>query len=998
MPNHNGIVGAPIAGPSLTTQSLRDPQGALREIAGHANEVLEKVSGLPINSFNGPSRKHHILDEIKKASHPQPSELKLLISSEVLGPSFLPRTTVGIIGGTGLGKSTLLSSILGKKISPTSNVGRGTAAPTIIVYHPHDYIEATLSFMPEEEVRGMIETTLELLERGEDKKILLEPELKRDPSYALVTEAFDVTRQKLLNIKKGPSSVQEDGQIKEDAHIRAVLALFPGIDKFFGTTITIRENDEKKFVRALELYVGAARTHKGPKKWALLTQLVIKCNSDVLADGTILVDLPGSGDCSPTILRVTENVKLKLDVKLVAVLPARASIEEGVTDHMQEEITRRLQAIQDHGDGVADGDDPSHACSSGLAIIMTHCDALTRGTEVERLEEDDDVGPVLKSNEEFTRLAQELTQAQIALADKNEMLERLRVREQGAIELATRTAAASDGAAGSSASGCKRALPHEPRSMASVKCPRLDGSGPDPTASTSSVTVNQDDGDLATILKDRQQAEREAKQLQELAENYETRRLYLAWMSRYKVSGVQLRRLFHACTVVACNDDDGDGDETMNEEREDYSLPVFATGAEDFNRLSGDKGLEWQTGIPALRQFIRRLGARAQDRAVLNLLRPLQTQVKSTYTLLTATDREALGDRVALQKLALSQRWASPEAANDPPAVEMLAGETTVGSVGPVKGVRNRLNMIFVEMVEAKVREARNNLEALRKMCEKGATAAAESAQGTAQSLVDEPIHWAKHRAVLKNNGTYTGVKDYNVALAAPLVAIAGRTIDRYRRRGIVFGLRKLAQDKANSFFDKVHNSAEKCDNSLKNDVHLRIFDCREKHLSAGLLRIKTTGNELLGEKRHLSESAFFDRAVKDCLQQAYDAAKQYKGRKSIAKMKTQFVASVGTAAGTMFHDMARDFIKHQSDFIDEVETLVLTELKRVAQECEVEISNAWVVPDGDKLQLKARADAAQVVKDIEERLSTLESELVQQMEQSEKDVPTCHPPSDEWR
>lgn len=77
----------------------------------------------------------------------------------------------------------------------------------------------------------------------------------------------------------------------------------------------------------------------------------------------------------------------------------------------------------------------------------------------------------------------------------------------------------------------------------------------------------------------------------------------------------------------------------------------------------GSAESEWRTGIPALRQYIRHLGARAEDRAVLTLLGPFRAQVKSTYTLLTAIDREAMGDSVARQKVALSKRWTSSESA-----------------------------------------------------------------------------------------------------------------------------------------------------------------------------------------------------------------------------------------------------------------------------------------------------------------------------------------------
>lgn len=78
---------------------------------------------------------------------------------------------------------------------------------------------------------------------------------------------------------------------------------------------------------SLESYVGTSRKYKGPKKWALLNRLIIRCNTEVLSTGVMLIDLPGSGDCSTTVLRAADKVKNNLDVKLIAVLPARAASE-----------------------------------------------------------------------------------------------------------------------------------------------------------------------------------------------------------------------------------------------------------------------------------------------------------------------------------------------------------------------------------------------------------------------------------------------------------------------------------------------------------------------------------------------------------------------------------------------------------------------------------------------------------------------------------------------
>ena len=60
--------------------------------------------------------------------------------------------------------------------------------------------------------------------------------------------------------------------------------------------------------------------------------------------------------------------------------------------------------------------------------------------------------------------------------------------------------------------------------------------------------------------------------------------------------------------------------------------------------------------------------------------------------------------------------------------------------------------------------------------------------------------------------------------------------------------------------------------------------------------------------------------------------------------------------------------------------------------QCEAEISNAWFVPDNDRIQLGDRAEAAIEVDVIAKRLATMEKELVQEMQEAEQDVTTYHP------
>ena len=68
----------------------------------------------------------------------------------------------------------------------------------------------------------------------------------------------------------------------------------------------------------------AGQAHSPYKPWPLIDLMVIKCNADVLAGGSIIVDLPGSSDVSATVLRATAAFKDKLQFTLAAALLDRS--------------------------------------------------------------------------------------------------------------------------------------------------------------------------------------------------------------------------------------------------------------------------------------------------------------------------------------------------------------------------------------------------------------------------------------------------------------------------------------------------------------------------------------------------------------------------------------------------------------------------------------------------------------------------------------------------
>lgn len=61
---------------------------------------------------------------------------------------------------------------------------------------------------------------------------------------------------------------------------------------------------------------------------------------------------------------------------------------------------------------------------------MTHCDALADDQDVVKLENDEDVGPVLEGDEEYQRVVKELEQAEADLLNKKANVDVIQYHEQ----------------------------------------------------------------------------------------------------------------------------------------------------------------------------------------------------------------------------------------------------------------------------------------------------------------------------------------------------------------------------------------------------------------------------------------------------------------------------------------------------------------------------------------------------------------------------------------
>ncbi|VDC04784.1 unnamed protein product [Peniophora sp. CBMAI 1063] len=944
----------------ICVTAAMDPQKLLNDLARLADNLRAAVSALPIATLDGAERKEHILDACNSVAQPAPAQLKLPIPPNILEPSYLPRTCIGLIGSTGLGKSTLLSGVLGRNISSADSVKRGTAVPTIVIYHPHERIEASLTFMPLKEVQKKIESTFELLEPDESGRLMSNDDLNQDPSYKLVIEAFGLTKRDLMGIKRRPG---EAAEVEPKSPLEIVLQLHPELVGLLGTTVNVTGENEADFLAALAPYMGSPGRHKGLKKWAFLTSLVVKCNAEAVSGGSILVDFPGSGDSSSIVLRAIEKVEQCLDVRLLAVMPQRASTEAVVKEHMDNEIRRRRENHVAELPGEEHREKPTPASSSGLAIILTQCDILTRSKDdhklIQDLENHEDISEVLTQDADYNTNLELLKDVELKHSERVQYVEGLRNEQSG--------------------------------SNQAFKRPRASGFRYDNMLNEHDSDEDRDDDHDPKI----REAVREEKQWRKRCDQHRAQRRISVLRARYLVSGASVRRRFGDLVLQERQDRDqfdALGEDAVDDE-EDFSLPVFATSAADFEQAhpSGDKALEQQTGVPALRAFIRHAGARAQYRAVLDLLQPFRAEVQSTHLLLTANDSETTGDRLARQKERLRERWATPT--EDAPAgpSSRLPGSLR----GKGDSIRNSLVKAFEKSTEAELENARDELEKLRDTCEKGARNARKAARKMVEALVNVKMHYAKHRAVFRHHGIYEEIEDYNVALAQPLIDAVNEAVGGYSGSGSLGALRaSLIQDGAN-VFDEVLKSAKNCDEGLRGELHARISQSRG-HLKRELEQLNRKGNSIFWNTHDRSSVAHFRDEMVDRLEKDYDISAGPRfigtGRGSPARMKAFFVDAVDSLSKTMFDELARDLVEYQYEVLDEVGALIKETYSRAAAQCEMEISNAWVVPERQPV-MSAREQAARAVADIERQLSTMERELIEEMRRAEENVPTCHPP-----
>ncbi|EFE39643.1 hypothetical protein TRV_05673 [Trichophyton verrucosum HKI 0517] len=288
------------------------------------NEELEELEGKSKEGFHILTKLETILKKHPSSTGATEALRKQILETMDQGKSH-PTITIGVVGATGAGKSSLINALLGeKRLVPTSGMRACTAAITEISYchGPWNY-EAEIQFVSrsawEEEMRLLFED----MQDGLD-----ELPSTYDSEFGIACAKFRAVYQ------LDPRNTQIE-KIMEVPNVATVL----------GSTKYVSGNNATDFYNELKKYVDSEprrlvsdqdiidtndtiSQNKSMQLWPLVELVRLHVKAPVLSTGVVLVDLPGLLD-----VNTARGTLAQKYIKNCSSLWVVAPITRAVDDH-----------------------------------------------------------------------------------------------------------------------------------------------------------------------------------------------------------------------------------------------------------------------------------------------------------------------------------------------------------------------------------------------------------------------------------------------------------------------------------------------------------------------------------------------------------------------------------------------------------------------------------------------------------------------------------------
>ncbi|KAH8820314.1 hypothetical protein F5884DRAFT_866052 [Xylogone sp. PMI_703] len=246
---------------------------------------------------------------------------------------------IGFLGVTGAGKTTLINALLEyDDLLPTSHEKACTAVAIEIAYN-HNASEDRLFrgeivFVTRDEFRRELNQLFEDLGESDmpDDDDDIEEDLDREGRIA---ESVD-------KLKYVYPQINTTEKLKE--HSAEELLEHPAVRDVIGTTREIYGGDKESFADILRQYTESDEYGKKTSAlWPLVKVVKIFVKSEILKDGIVLVDLPGSMDSNTARSIAAENYQQELAVTCIVSPATRAISEKNAQDLLLKHNKRNLQ-------------------------------------------------------------------------------------------------------------------------------------------------------------------------------------------------------------------------------------------------------------------------------------------------------------------------------------------------------------------------------------------------------------------------------------------------------------------------------------------------------------------------------------------------------------------------------------------------------------------------------------------------------------------------------
>ncbi|KAF6804606.1 tat pathway signal sequence [Colletotrichum sojae] len=242
----------------------------------------------------------------------------------------------GLLGGTGLGKSSLLNALMGHNIVPTSQSEACTAAICIYRWNCRSenkkILRATVTFKSWETVEAELDEMRQELEDLEEAQSLMggNPDAGYDGRMADLNQQI-IQVQNWSGLKRDEIKTWSPKQIinRSKTAFSEIFRRGRG-DRSENTYKDIMADNKNDFSELLKPYIDSSKAKaqdgKSFKYWPLVHLVEVFLKADILKHGIQLVDLPGTHDALTSRSQIAQSYEHYLD-KHVYVTPASRAVD-----------------------------------------------------------------------------------------------------------------------------------------------------------------------------------------------------------------------------------------------------------------------------------------------------------------------------------------------------------------------------------------------------------------------------------------------------------------------------------------------------------------------------------------------------------------------------------------------------------------------------------------------------------------------------------------------